>query len=161
MSDHLNPVEIAQAEAARQAGLDASASGRMIDYGQYALTNSENLVLWIQGTLGKKPEELKNLDPILARFYPWIDRLTVTNYFSQKEAREAKLMLRSEILRTKLELDEDNPNPHIELHILEATVRGLINSNIDGYRGKLATERRSTSVTTFEQKQQKRKWGLF
>lgn len=107
-----------------------------IDYKAWALISCEMLIKYIDGDdKARLPPE-----PKLAILKPWISRLTVTSYLNEKEARIAKLKLRSQVIRIKMTLDEDEVELHIKLEVIQSIVDLLLASNIDGFRARLIGE---------------------
>lgn len=130
----LNPEEFMKNAAAQGMGMDLFQRAG-IDYKTWALISCEMLVKYIDGDGIKVQAE-----PKLAILKPWISRLTVTSYLDAKEARIAKLRLRSQVIRIKLTLDEDAVELHIKLEVIESIIQMLISSDIEGWRGRILAE---------------------
>jgi len=118
-----------------------------IDYNLGHLTLSDTILTYIDN------------NTILAPLKPLADQIFGTAKLDRRAVAGYKMKIKRIIIRIKMDLDEDNPTEHHVLRVAETYLNSYIESCLDGYRGKLATEIRRV----FRQERDdpdKRRWGL-
>ena len=118
-----------------------------IDYNLGHLTLSDTMLTYIDTHM------------ILHPLKPLADQIFGTANLDKRAIAGYKMKIKRIIIRIKMDLNEDNPTEHHVLRVAETYLNSYVESCLDGYRGKLATEIRRV----FRQEREdpgKRRWGL-
>lgn len=118
-----------------------------IDYNLGHLTLSDTMLTYIDA------------HDILHPLKPLADQIFGTANLDKRAIAGYKMKIKRVIIRIKMDLDEDNPTEHHVLRVAETYLNSYVESCLDGYRGKLATEIRRV----FKQEREdpnRRRWGL-
>jgi len=118
-----------------------------IDYNLGHLTLSDTMLTYIDA------------HDILHPLKPLADQIFGTANLDKRAIAGYKMKIKRIIIRIKMDLDEDNPTEHHVLRVAETYLNSYVESCLDGYRGKLATEIRRV----FKQEREdpnRRRWGL-
>ncbi len=141
-------------DVAKQMAIQEQFSGQFeragIDYNTWALTSCEILINYVLN------------DPDLRVYAPWINRVLITSNINEREARMAVWNARSQIIRGKLFLDEDEGEKHLKFDALLNAINFIIRSDIGGWRGLLVGERRARVQWVGEEEQERGGfWRIF
>lgn len=128
-------------------GEDLSRAQTPVDFNMGHLTLSDTMLSYI------------DQQPILAPLKPLTDQIFGTAYLDRWGVYSYKMKVKRIILRIKTEIDEDNPEEHHALRVIETYLNSYIESCLGGYRGKLATEIRRIYKQENEAPE-KRRWSL-
>ena len=110
-------------------------------------------------TLSEKIMKFLEEDPITAPLVPLADQVCATNYLDDRGVVLNKALIDSAILHIKIFGNEDNHLGQARLRTARHYLHQLIDGCHRGYRGRLATEMRSTRrIETANLSPDNRRW---